>query len=164
MKYPRWLLGMGLVLSAVAAAEGPTIESLRDLERATKSCQRNFTSGGVASQDGFEACLRASLDEYYQAIVKKAWGTPRTPLLEGSAPPPSPTPLAVVDRAKEEGRAREQFKRLVKSARCQRCHVSMDASQFTLQQMHSVLNTPSHKEHLGPSEFELLRNLGGLLN
>ena len=146
------------------AGEISTTQSAQDLERVARSCLRNFPAGGTATQDGFETCLRQGLDGYYRSVVRAAWGEIKTPLLatevlqplvQSSAPP--------IDRTKEEAQVRIQYRALVKSARCQRCHVGMNASQFTLAQVHAVLNTPSHREHLGPKEVELLRQLGDLL-
>ncbi len=153
-----------LISARGTAGEISTTQNAQDLERVTRSCLRNFPAGGTATQDGFETCLRQGLDGYYRGVVKAAWGEIKTPLLATEVPQQLVQPSAPpVDRTKEEAQVRSQYRALVKSARCQRCHVGMNGSQFTLAQVHAVLNTPSHREHLGPKEVELLRQLGNLL-
>lgn len=138
-------------------------EPIRDLQQQTQSCQKNFPSGGATStQEGFEACLQAAVGQYYTATVTKVWGAPKSPprYVEASpAPTAAPPPI---DRAKEEARLKEEVRRLVKSVKCQRCHSGMDGSQFTLAQVHSVLNTPSHRERLDAKELDLLKRLGAV--
>jgi hypothetical protein len=151
-----------LIAITAQAAEISTVQFSRDLDASSKACLRNFAPGGTGTQEAFETCLSQALNRYYTAVVEKAWGAPKTKLLAGDASP-TPTPTPEIDRPKEEAKVRDEFKKLVKSARCQRCHVGLDASQFTLAQMHAVLNTPSHRERLGPKELDLLRNLGTLL-
>ncbi len=146
-------------------ADVSTLKTNGDLDAAVKYCVKNFPKGATSSQEGFEECVRSALATYFNAVVKLTWATdPKTPLVAAAAAPTNtPVPTPAIDRAKEEARAKEQFKILVKSVTCQRCHVGLNASQYTLSQMHAVLTTPSHQEHLGPKDQELIRKLGTMV-
>jgi len=154
-------------LSALSMAAEVSISKFsQELEKATKFCITNYPAGKLSSQEGFEACLKQSLDVYYNDVVRAAWGNPRSSLRPSPSPiamSPTPVPVSPAERARDEVWLKEQLGTLVKSAKCQRCHVGMDAKQFTLAQLHSVLITPSHKEHLKAKDMEMIQKLGAYL-
>ncbi len=162
----RFLAALFLLPAFGFAAEVSTSKFAEELEKATKFCVANYPAGKLSTQEGFEKCLRQSLDIYYTDVVKAVWGNPRTALVPASptatAAPTAP-PISAEQRSREEARLKDQLATLVTSAKCQRCHVGMNAKQFTFPQLHSVLITPSHQEHLKAKDVEMIQKLGAYL-